>query len=896
MEYPDFKTLLDSVKTVDDLIELRKQIKDIAHPAAKNVDMQRLRTVIDSEPLGSDKYIEASRSIVKLIDELNKTPEVKEYIKYTQKCERELFEKEKTLNVHSGCFKSNRAARAQMTDARFNEFIDVGSLGVEVKRDGRGNPLGDIYGLGKPGAFAGSKIYFIKQYLFDHSKIVQALEYLGFNVFITEKFDTKISLENFDQVWFVSDQRAMLSKSDISSIVAYWRRGGSLYILGDNDPYFYDANILLKACNLPTMSGDYYASRDVVNMTTEDTSGVGFNGSHPTLRGVVRASEGITIAHFDEQSVKDINATVLLRNTQGKISMFIVEKDAETGTGAIMASGCFTQLFPQCWSHDAARWKSNDACYLSVAFKGMNKKTEIIDYEPLSVKLDSKGALEMDCSITYSMSSPAALLARKGKTSEELGDYMLSNPFSYGRNDLVTPEVVSLEMIDKLFISKFNPFTRSPLDAVIPIVKMTPNNMKIITPILCTIFTGGKNLVFAAYGMFYATCLEYMINCDKDDVAKFDMFKFLLEEMDNSVKTYPSFTDDGVKKIPLGEAMYQLTLNDPVESVRLPLKTICLFAWRLRQLNRITHEQAVAWVRKSYIKEVVNWFTNFVRKNEKDEIAAIRDTLFKQIYDYECEGVIAIADSYHPLTNRDLTNIPSKYIEMIAPIADVLSLEHFTKLLLMLINPPNKTSLAVSVETVLKMPFLENWLTEEEPSGDKLARDVWGPVYAVDYDVHDPEILLPFVNTLGPTVLMCPRTGTVFDDGTIIGTQKNRAKYLINSYGANISGNPRRSGDDGTPASSSYSIHKHVRNVMCAYPDTLEISNELVSAVAKKLVLDGRGFFRTRNIENKIRFLLKSYLECRKRGEGDVPEGIPITFKLRYEIEKGLTKPAWWKK
>jgi hypothetical protein len=56
----------------------------------------------------------------------------------------------------------------------------------------------------------------------------------------------KAALANANQVWLISASSNLLSEDMLAAIVEEWRAGMGVYVFGDNEPYYADANRLLK--------------------------------------------------------------------------------------------------------------------------------------------------------------------------------------------------------------------------------------------------------------------------------------------------------------------------------------------------------------------------------------------------------------------------------------------------------------------------------------------------------------------------------------------------------------------------------------------------------------------------------------------------------------------------
>jgi hypothetical protein len=60
----------------------------------------------------------------------------------------------------------------------------------------------------------------------------------------------RTELADASQLWLISTSSAILSPGHMDFIVDEWRKGLALYVFGDNDPFYVDANVLLKVGSL----------------------------------------------------------------------------------------------------------------------------------------------------------------------------------------------------------------------------------------------------------------------------------------------------------------------------------------------------------------------------------------------------------------------------------------------------------------------------------------------------------------------------------------------------------------------------------------------------------------------------------------------------------------------
>merc|ERR1719204_1318037 len=242
------------------LQKLRQRI----HPARRCPEIQALLKAHEDSGKGeklSDPEVAAS--YVKRCQELKSTPEGKVYDVLTSKIDR-LWAPVARLDHGAG--RSNRARRAKRAQDVFSKFAGLSKIqGAQVDRDG--NAVGVEYDLGMEGAYDGLRVVILHQYTgegFTGEKPCRALRAKGFQVDHI-KGNALLSMAGLDaklqaasQLWLISSHRRMLSQEQIALIVKHWQQGLGLYIFGDNDPFYVDANRLLHAMDVGLqLKGNY---------------------------------------------------------------------------------------------------------------------------------------------------------------------------------------------------------------------------------------------------------------------------------------------------------------------------------------------------------------------------------------------------------------------------------------------------------------------------------------------------------------------------------------------------------------------------------------------------------------------------------------------------------------
>ncbi len=199
------------------------------------------------------------------------------------------------------------------------------------------------------------------------------------------------ALKGANQLWLTSTLKECLTTTHLDLIVDEWRNGLSMYIFGDNYPYFVDANRLLKvgmhwngacpgevlsrdknvshttssiepsttpsngaaavqyqnveacvsyvrvqAMGLPQMEGDYKAGEMLSPFNPK--TGRGFKAHMVTTGITSKLFEGYTIAEFKAADVSAKRCIPIMYNSQGGISVIL--KEPLRGAGQVRVLGC----------------------------------------------------------------------------------------------------------------------------------------------------------------------------------------------------------------------------------------------------------------------------------------------------------------------------------------------------------------------------------------------------------------------------------------------------------------------------------------------------------------------------------------------------------------------------
>lgn len=233
----------------------------------------------------------------------------------------------------------------------------------EAIKDRYGNPQGSQYDLAEDGSFVGYKIVVLSlcsdsNYNFDQPAM--ALRKKGFTV---EEYRALPPIETLratlsgdkTQLWVISDRLGYMSSDYIDLIVAYFNSGHGVYIWGDNDPYYVDANLLLTRMFGTEMYGNSYGGQ-VLGIQNE-SRGPGIIPNHPITTGIVSFYEGITIAEIDIKQ----ELIPLTYGSNGKIVTAYYDRYSKRA----LVDGGFTRLFYKWDSAGTDRYVVNAAAWLT---------------------------------------------------------------------------------------------------------------------------------------------------------------------------------------------------------------------------------------------------------------------------------------------------------------------------------------------------------------------------------------------------------------------------------------------------------------------------------------------------------------------------------------------------
>lgn len=251
----------------------------------------------------------------------------------------------------------------QVLDKTGNAVFEEKVVEVAVAADTYGNAAGTEYDLATDGAFEGNTIAVLHLYTgegFDFSKPKAALEEKGFSIYrwINQPPSPEVlreQLKSASQLWVISDQSQKLTDEHAEVIEEFFDSGKGLYIWGDNQPYYADANFLTQKIFGTTMNGNTHAGQ-TVGVSGESANNAGIVDGHLIATGVSNMYEGITIATVE--ATQDLSP--LVYGSADNLVTAVYEKD---GKRAIIDGG-FTRLYYAWDTAGTGRYVKNAASWL----------------------------------------------------------------------------------------------------------------------------------------------------------------------------------------------------------------------------------------------------------------------------------------------------------------------------------------------------------------------------------------------------------------------------------------------------------------------------------------------------------------------------------------------------
>ncbi len=232
----------------------------------------------------------------------------------------------------------------------------------QVDSDEYGNAAGSQYDLAVDGAFEGQTVAVLHLYTgggFNFKQPENALRQKGFSVYrwINQPPSAKKleeALKKACQLWIISDQQRKLNDDHLDVIQAFFNSGKGVYIWGDNNPYYADANFVAEGLLDVKMEGNTMGNKTVDILSRESQSGLMPN--HLITTGLQNIYEGITIATIQENQ----ELTPIIYGSAGNLVAATYEKDGKR----LIFDGGFTRLYVNWDTAGTGRYVKNAAAWL----------------------------------------------------------------------------------------------------------------------------------------------------------------------------------------------------------------------------------------------------------------------------------------------------------------------------------------------------------------------------------------------------------------------------------------------------------------------------------------------------------------------------------------------------
>lgn len=231
----------------------------------------------------------------------------------------------------------------------------------QAPKDGHGNAQGNQFDLAVDGAFEGETVVVIQLFPFDFEPARAALKQKGFGVVRYQNTppspaELEKSLAKANQLWLISSDVPHLNEKHLAAIKRFFDAGHGVYIWGDNQAVYADANALGRALLDVTMSGDLPGDH-VVGLASGDGAKGGLLRGHLLTTGLEYLYEGITIATIQQNSV----LTPLLHGSAGNLVVGFYDRN---GKRAVFDGG-FTRLYNKWDTAGTGRYVKNAAAWLA---------------------------------------------------------------------------------------------------------------------------------------------------------------------------------------------------------------------------------------------------------------------------------------------------------------------------------------------------------------------------------------------------------------------------------------------------------------------------------------------------------------------------------------------------
>lgn len=835
-----------------------------------------------------------------------------------------------TLHKVDECHgRSNRSRRAPQASSVFSKHAGLTHIDGAVT-DRHGNAEGGQFDLVADAAFDGQIIVILQLYPFKMGNVTTALQRKGFTVRLVTKLmsskelDKELGLAN--QLWVISSSNVLLTKEHLAVMKKHFEDGMGMYIYGDNEPFYADANAAL-ATLLPgtglAMEGNVPGGQ-VVTATVGSRAVNGYL-PHYLTTGLAHLFEGITIATFIPKVAAAAGCDEILRDHDG--NLIVVYRPPTNGSGPLIADGAFTKLFCGWDTAGSARFVMNCAAMLAVDVgaireRGVVDEAKVSDAVPTPVpELSWYRAPCIMCDVMFEPGPVVVMATTLGDPEIFLSDYCINNPFDMGERaaHVLGSQVYGFQVAKSLAAAGTDPFRQIKVHALIPIVPLdTATNCKIVGDALCHIFLGGKAKPMLAWMLFYAAADHKLSNPDAEHP---EVWRYMMRQMDQHIETVRGF---GVQPSvtatePLVESMYYyMTSLSTLEQLRKPCTSVCLFARVLHNHMRVEPQKLWIIARRALLKELVALVMAFAKRNDTPSLhSAVDDLTFDKML-----NLIVVAGSSRAVSIQSLGDMLGAGQRLGAVMKSVRRLE--AKLGLGEMLHPDELaaflgvcrvysgtwqiateamlttliSAAPTEERAVAAVFTTLWNGQRLPNGT--AKTVLEQRFARLATFAPTVIAPPFATCFGPSVFYVTQgdgsrdwfADPTMDLSTERGLQVLKTKRVAKLKAMYATDNP-----NGYPTATSahFNLHRAVQKTLLddAYRAATERTPAMVLAVAQYLQKEGKGNIFVSDLVDRIHQTVDSYLELRRANAREPHQDCVIDFRHRVDEELGNARELW---
>lgn len=236
----------------------------------------------------------------------------------------------------------------------------------KAKEEKGQNPSGSEYDLCRDNSVKGIEIM-IANFVTVTTDVFDYVRKKGFKVTIFNDHNTfyeelKLNKE-YSIIWIISNK--IKNEAIGAKLFEYVKKGTSLFLMGDNDPYYLDINVFLNQYygnNTYQLQGNIPGT---VTLYPGNGKDIGtFNKDHLLSKGLVSLYEGVTVCTWNTQ-FPDFEIFAKLKEQDSPLIWYKDKYNKGKGEGRILIDCGFTKIMSDFINDEVRRYIANAACWLS---------------------------------------------------------------------------------------------------------------------------------------------------------------------------------------------------------------------------------------------------------------------------------------------------------------------------------------------------------------------------------------------------------------------------------------------------------------------------------------------------------------------------------------------------